>query len=177
LFQYAVEKLPSSQKALKTSLLQVGLCHAKGVKDVSRVSPMLELAGRECFIVSDGDKVAIEHQRKYDGYGTWIRYDELIQDPVVTAEDFIRPEAFRATIERLRSENPSLPELTNQDLDQTGRLSVVHKWLTENGIDEESAKPMLNGLKQDIFSNLKPSYVEPKYFELLEALGERLKSF
>lgn len=176
LFQFGIEKLPSSHKSLKKPLLEIGICHAKGVKDISHISPMLELAGRECLILSDGDKVAIEHQRDYKGYGTWIRYDELIEDElIVTAEDFIKPEAFQPFIKRSRSENPSLPELLREDLEKSkGRLIIIQSWLEGNGIDKATTKIMLNNLKDELISNLKSSHLEPKYFDLLDGLAKKL---
>lgn len=172
LFQFAVAKLPSSQRQLKQQLSEIGVCHAKGVKDISRVSPMLELAGRQCVIISDGDKPALEQQKKYDGFGKWLRYDELIPNAgIVTAEDFFKVEAFQPSLKRFRSENAALPELGWESLsDKTGRLKVVERWLLDNGIDVESARMMLNSLKYDLIANLKVNLLEPSYGEFLEKL-------
>ena len=91
---FQVASFRSKDKKLK-NLQEIGLCHAKGVKDIGRVTAILELANRKCIIISDGDEVAKEAQRKYDGYGDWFRYDQLINDEKFsTAEDFLKDEYF-----------------------------------------------------------------------------------
>ena len=142
-FSVCASKVTEHSQSVEVSY-GIGVCHAKGVKDISRVSPMLELAGRECVIVSDGDEVAIEQQKKYTGYGQWLRYDELINDDaVVTAEDFLKPEAFRSFITRIVSENPVLPDVLPEELQAAkGRLAHMQRWLSTSGMDDESVKKL-----------------------------------
>lgn len=181
LFRIALNKLSSGQKALKNMLAEIGTCHAKGVKDVSRITPMLELANRQCLILTDADQPAIEHQKSHKdhkGYGTWLRYDELLDDSqVVTAEDFIKPEAFQSILKIIRSENPSLSEFDLSDLKiEGGRLKVIEKWLGKGGIGKDDSKPILNRIKEDIFINLAPKNIESSYYILLEALSQHLSN-
>ncbi len=173
LFQIALSKLPSEQKALKKTFSEVGACHAKGVKDVSRITPMLELAHRECIIISDGDQPALEQQKAYNGYGAWLRYNQLLKNShVVTAEDFIKPEAFQPILKNIRSENPSLAEFQFDDLKiEGGRLAIIEKWLKAGGIGKDATKPILNRIKEDIFSKLTPKNIEANYFTLLQELS------
>ena len=111
LFRVALRGLPTKYKSLKKKFANLGVCHAKGVKDIGRITPMLELAGREWLVISDGDKPAVEQQNQYDGDGEWIRYDELLTDlPAITGEDFLRPEAFRVHLDAICSENHGLPD-------------------------------------------------------------------
>ena len=69
LFQVALRSLSPKYKTFKTIFADVGMCHARGVKDIGRITPMLELAGRQGLIVSDSDRPAIEQQHQYDGEG------------------------------------------------------------------------------------------------------------
>jgi hypothetical protein len=176
LFQTAMTRIPKDSAATKDSLNDVGLCHAKGVKDITRITPILELANRDWVIVSDADKVAIEQQKLYNGDGPWFRYDDLLKDRrIITAEDFIIPDSFQPIIKRLRSENPSLPDLPISNLGiDGGRLDVLRKWLEQNGIDKDKIKPMLNNIKTELFDNLKPSQIEPDYYDLLNELEKKL---
>ena len=53
LCQVALKSVPSEHKTLKARFSNVGFCHARGVKDVTRITPLLELAGRDWVIISD----------------------------------------------------------------------------------------------------------------------------
>lgn len=176
LFQFAVENLPATHSRLATSLSAIGLCHVKGVKDVLRVTPLLELAGRKCLIISDGDKVAKEQQKAYEGHGTWLRYDELTEASIVTAEDFIKPKAFRSWLQFLMAEHPSLPEFNLEAFTNSqSRLMYIQSWLETNGIDKSTSKALLNQLKGNLILYIKVSDLEPSYFLFLEALAQQLE--
>lgn len=172
LFQVALSRVPAEHRGIKPVLSQVGVCHANGVKDIGRVTPMLELANRECLIVSDNDQVSRERQKDYDNYGTWLRYDQILDlCPAVTGEDFVKSDAFRPVIKRLRAEDASLPEFKFEDLQvKSGRLAIIQKWLEGAGMENRKVKTILNSVKEEIFTNLKPSQIEPSYYALLEQL-------
>jgi energy-coupling factor transporter ATP-binding protein EcfA2 len=113
LFQTAVAKMPASHSAdlkpLKDKLKSLGLCHAEGVKDIRNIAPLLELANRNCLIVSDADAPAKEKQKEYlaiRGYGIWKRYDEvMIGTRAETAEDFITEQAFKGALAKMKSKH------------------------------------------------------------------------
>ncbi len=123
----------------------------------------------------DSDKPAIEQQQKYEGDGLWMRYDELLSDKsLVTAEDFIKPLAFNSAIQKIKNENSSLPDFPIEDLKNPfGRLFVIQKWLESNHISKENTKTILDELKTSLISNLKPSHLEPKYFDLLDEIAKQ----
>ncbi len=177
LFIVAISGLKKIDPSTHALLGDVGRCHAKGVKDIRRITPMIELASRRCLIISDSDSVARENQRDYDGIGSWFRYDELLPTGLAfTAEDFAKPEAFEEPIEALRVEHPNLPELDIAELSKTEpKLSVLTKWLTNSGVQADDKKPMLNEVKEAVFSNLKVGQIEDKYFALLKTLAEKIR--
>lgn len=174
LFQTAVSKIPDTHakelKVLKEKLKNIGLCHAEGVKDVRNITPLLELANRSCFIVSDSDAPAKEKQKEYQklrGYGTWKRYDEISKSvSAETADDFIKEDVFKKHLEKAKQ---GLPSLTGDPpLGTSGRMAVVKKWLTSQGINQEQTKEFLDGLKSALFDDLKVVDIDASYYDFLK---------
>lgn len=176
LFRIALKSSQSKQRGLKSAFDDIGICHARGVRDVGRITPMLELVGKKWLVVSDGDKPAVEQQKHYDGEGPWLRYDQLCtQEGILTGEDFLKPEAFKPHLDQIRSECPSLPEFPLEELNgPEAKLSTIRKWLIRGGITPDTAKPMLEGLKERLFNSLKPTLIEDRYYSFLEALQQHL---
>lgn len=175
LFKVALKSLPASHKSLKRTFDGVGLCHVKGVKDVARITPMLELAEKSYLIISDGDSPAREQQKKYKAK-EWFRYDELISSKAVfSAEDFITAEAYKDILSHLTSENSNLGKLVIEDLKgEKPKIEVLSSWLQKSGIVGESQKQFLNRIKSYVFENLKPSQIELKYFDIIQVLSQKL---
>lgn len=177
LFQVAISRIApgyaSDLKPLRDKLKTLGLCHAEGVKDVRNITPLLELAGRNCLIISDADKAAKEKQKEFleiHGYGTWKRYDEILAGTrAVTGEDFLTNEAFSAGVAELKKKYPSLtgdPSTTT-----TGRLDEVRKWLIAQGVTGDQHKEKLEYLKTSLFDALVPARIDSSYYDFLKALA------
>ena len=60
LFMVATSRWPAEYKELKGVYAPVGKCHARGARDVARITPMLDLADRHYVVVSDSDRPARE---------------------------------------------------------------------------------------------------------------------
>lgn len=176
LFKLAVSKPPAEYKNLKTIFAGIGTCHARGVKNISCITPLMDLADRDYLIISDSDQVAIERQNAYEGYGMWYRYNELVDDnPAITVEDFIKPEAFATFIKKIKADNPSLADLPLESLrSEHGCLAVIQKWLERGNFSKENVKTTLNSLKEELIANLKPSHLEPSYYTLLQTLATKI---
>lgn len=178
LFQVRVSKLPANLED-RDELKAVGVCHVKGVGDIGRVTPMLELAGRLWMVVSDADTAARDQQRKYHGAGPWLRYDELgAPSGFVTSEDFIDWSAFQSALTRVQSENPSLPLVNDWSAMQgSGKLEKIRRWLLGAGLNAEQVKPILEGIKETAFQELKITQILDEYLQVLKAIGAKLRSF
>ena len=148
----------------------MGLCHAEGVKDIRNITPLLELANRNCIIVSDGDTPAKEKQKEFQaihGYGVWKRYDEISKSfKAETGEDFIKEDFFKSHLEEVKKKNPSIAG--NPTLAATGRMAAVKKWLLEQSVAPEMASLFPNELKHNIFDDLKPSDIDTPYYDFLK---------
>lgn len=171
LFTFAVKHIPPEKKNLRKRLIGVGKCFAKGVKDIGRISPILELAGRDYIVISDGDKPAREQQRLYKGEGAWKRYDELVgDDTIVTAEDFLKPAAFKPVLQQIMNHNRDWDPIDEKVFETNGKLLAIQLWLTKNGKTGDDLKTLINEIKSQLFENLKPSHLEETYFDVLELI-------
>lgn len=180
LFQTATKKMPSTYSELKGKFKDVGLCHAKGVKHIKSITPIMELAQRECLIISDSDKPARDKQSEYislNGYGKWLRYDEVLNSgpPIKTGEDFLKPEVFRSPIKDVKKKYPSLPDFDETRMnDSQGKLYVIDEWLRLGGLDNQTKERELKVIKDQVFENLRVSNIEDSYFLFLKKLAEFL---
>lgn len=179
LFKISMSRMPAKHKSVKQFFNNFGYCHAQGARDLKRITPMLELADRNCLIISDADEPAKEEQRKYQkskGYGQWKRYDEINSSlNIVTGEDFIKESILVSIIQKVKEElgideNPNLS-------DSKGRVYALKKWLTDAGIKEQSRKKeIIDQIKSKIFAYLKAHDIDDKYYVFLESLKEFLES-
>jgi len=179
LFSVATSRFPSGFARFRSSFKSVGICYARGAKNIKSITPLLELAQRDCIIVTDGDQPARERQKEYQsdhGYGQWFRYDELLPSaPIdVTSEDFIKFSAFQPKLAEVRERYPLLSEFSDDTTRTVGRLRALDRWLAAGGIDKDGRKSLINEIKSHVSDNLKPSNIESSYYDLLKALAERL---
>jgi len=174
LFDVATAKWPSGKSDTARRLASVGVCFAHGVTGVGHVTPMIQLARKECVIVSDGDDVARRAQRDYKGHGTWVRYDQLLPGVgVVTGEDFVMQSAWPAALSWARRSWATIPEIDEGALAaQGGRLGVVDSACEKAGIPKEERKKILVAVKDFLFEHLKRSQIESNYYEALADLAK-----
>lgn len=178
LFNTAIKKLPPTTEVDLTSLTErlktMGTCHVAGVKDVKNITPLIELAGRKCVIVSDGDAPAKERQKEHqntNGHGIWKRYDEMASCPKIeTSEDFIKHDVFLDAVSKLKKQYPTLTGDPAVPMNG-GRCDEVKKWIGSQGIPSDKNKEMLDSLKTIIFDNLKPSDIDISYYNFLKDLS------
>ena len=182
LFKIALEKIPTTHakelKAYKEILKRIGLCHAEGVKDVRNITPLLELANRNCIIISDGDIPAKEKQKEYQemhGYGAWKRYDEISNKyKAETAEDFIKEDVFKGYLTKIKKDYPSL--ISDPTINSTKRMDAVKKWMASQNIAQGKIKEALNELKESLFNNLKAADINTSYYDFLKDLFPLVES-
>lgn len=175
LFDVALSRVPNQYSSVKT-LKDIGICYAKGVKQIKSITPMIELAKRECFILSDADAPARQHQNDFQQnshYGQWKRYDELLTThTVITAEDFVKDSAIQVQIEALRADDSSLPQFNQASLNNpSGKLSAVNQWLAQSGYQGDRLRHSLESLKGKLFEQLRSSEIELYYYEMLNSLN------
>ena len=178
LFNVAISKLPNNApaelKELKSKAKDLGLCHAVGVKSLKGIAATLELAGRDCLILSDDDRAAKEKQQEYlreRGYGRWLTYSDIQPDcDAETGEDFVTEAKFKEALLELKALHATLQGMPN--IGESKRLANVKGWLAGQGITGDDAQARLNELKGLIFDSLKRQDVAEKYFSYLSELSK-----
>jgi hypothetical protein len=158
---------------LGNKLKDVGMCFVNGVKDASNVVSTLELGNRKWLVVSDSDKTALEHQRKFEGSnpdwaGTWKTYDQLGASGVQTVEDFFEPKKFIAVVNDVfRSFSISLQI---KEVPSNGRLEYISAELNKLKIDRESSKAYIDRMKDELFEQLTAKDIETKYESIIKSV-------
>lgn len=176
LFVAAMKKLPKDMQPFKSLLDQVGLCHVQGVKDIRNLVPLLELAGRECIIVSDADRVAKEHQKYHrDGkmYGIWLSYDEIVDWGAITSEDFIDAKFYSGCLDEIKKLDPLLTSI-RFSAPEVARIDVLSREITAAGVSPESKRILLNKVKEMLFDKIRPNHIDQRYYDCIKRLAEEL---
>jgi energy-coupling factor transporter ATP-binding protein EcfA2 len=182
LFQTAMKRVPSNYSSLKKAFAEVGICHAKGVKDIKNITPMMELANRSCLIISDSDAAAREKQREFienQGYGIWKRYDELLEqsESIVTSEDFLKAAAFEPILKEVEG-RLGIPGFNQTSLNDPrgGRLHVISEWLRSGNLSKEAREKEIRYIKKSLSKDLSAGDIDDVYFVYLVALSKCLKA-
>ena len=178
LFRKAISRIPDTHEQLKGVFKEIGACSANGVTNIRNITPILELAQRKYFIVSDSDDAAKGMQKSYKrNYGDelWKIYDEILPGTkAITGEDFIKLEVIEKVLNKLMLKYPQLAN-TNPQFDDTGNiLSKINDWLDSNGLAKgsEEAKDVIEQIKSDVFDNLEPSHIKDEYYDFLVGLAK-----
>jgi energy-coupling factor transporter ATP-binding protein EcfA2 len=174
LFNIAIENLPSGFKLLKKTFSKIGISHGEGVNSIKNITPIFEIINRFCLIISDDDKPAIKKQKEFlkqQYYGVWKRYSEIYDScSAITGEDFIKESLINKSIAEIKKDNKDF--IKPFKLDKTkGTLLCIQNWLTENGVDPKSMKPIINDIKVIIYNNLSSTDIKKSYFNFLKCLS------
>jgi predicted ATPase len=165
----------------KKRLHKVGVCHAVGVPSIKNVAPLIELASRNCWIISDNDETAQREKRKYvqaKGYGEWCLYSDLDSAiEAVTGEDFIQKKVIARALKPIAAKF-GIKALDEADIPDYGRLAAIGTWLKkEASLPEEEVKAALQSIKEAIFSGLSSKHIEGSYDLVLAAIDARVNAY
>lgn len=173
LFQVALENTHKSYKKYKSEFQKFGIANLQGVKDIGRVSPILELANKNYIVISDCDEVAKAEQKKFTGSGKWKRWDELSDTAeIMTGEDFIKAEHVTSVVLRIREQYAQLTGLSTDSLDLKaggGKLHCIDRWVG-GAMSKEEKKAFLNHIKDELVASLKYSDIEEYFYKYLQGL-------
>lgn len=172
LFNIATALFPRGYKRKLAALAEIGTCHSKGVKSISHIASILELAARKYVILSDADGVAQEHQRQFVREmhaGSWFTYADLGANEI-TSEDFIAS----SYLVECAAEVLPVAQIKKFRLPKYGRIDYLRVELTKCGLSKNEVSSLLDTFKQRIIDGLTPKYIEESYYIILEALAGKM---
>lgn len=177
LFSVALPKLPAAQRR---PLEQLGVCHAKGVPNIKQITPLIELAGRACVIVSDADAAAKQQQKQYrasKGFGEWLTYPDVdAAATAITGEDFVKPAHLVDSTNHIVAPL-GLPAIAAASIPVSGRLAAIKAWLATQGtLTQPQIDDVVDQIKGYIFDTIQPKDIEPSYLQLLQHLATRIQA-
>lgn len=158
---------------MKSKMKNIGVCHARGVKNIKAITPLIDLANRKCLIVSDSDKPAKEHQKIYKqekGYGEWKTYQDIDSTlEAVTGEDFLKNDYISKQVQSVLKNSNLVFDVSVLPLNR-GKIIAIQKWLIDNGMNNDQVMGMVNQIKDTIFENIQYSNIENSYRKLVKGI-------
>ena len=160
IFRVAAEAMSKTDKTLKESLATIGMTFAEGVKDVKHVANFLELASRNCLILSDADKPAYEKRKQYvkiGAWGKWVTLRDVLGDSstIATGEDLILPSAILKRANKWRTSISGLNAIEADALAERPKITVLQEWVTSAGLNADELIDAMASLKDALFLSLK----------------------
>lgn len=167
-FAKALEINKTEYKKLKDFFKNIGTTFAHGATSIKTLTPILLLAKRDIFILSDNDSAAEQARQSYKKeqgyqYNHWYTFTDLGVTNKKTIEDFITDRSlFQKVLKEMGKTNIEIPEHPEK-----GIMSVFHHHLTK---DERQQFKVL--LAQKITYN----QIDTSYYSLLQALKEKIQN-
>jgi predicted ATP-dependent endonuclease of OLD family len=180
LFQIATLEFPTTYQPLSQKFANVGNCFSKGVKEIKFITPLLDLAKKECFVLSDSDDAAKEKQKEFKKnkcYGIWKRYDEIFSSrKIITSEDFICQSRINELLTDLSLQYSFLNDGNIASINfSNGVIPELKKITGIANVAPTLADEFFNTLKDRIYENLDISHIESDYYDFLSNLVVMLK--
>ena len=175
LFETALKKNEKEFNKKKKKFNKVGLCFAVGASSISNISSLLQLARRDCFILTDDDNAAKSSQKKHNEancHGTWKRYSEILNETTaITAEDFVKKEYLLTCGNRLKKEISSLAKFELENFEEgKGNEQTIKEWLAT--ATDQVPRDILRKFKMIVYQGLKLPNIEDEYFDLVVKISE-----
>lgn len=167
-FETFAKKRGALTPAQKAVLANLGLLHAIGVKDISRVANMCENLGRDYIILTDSDNIARQKKHEFQGSGEWLTYADIPGQNGVTTEDYLTTDAINRALERTLAFHGLKLEQAVDLSAGVDRITIIDRALsTIPGIDR---RQIMNNLKEEVITSLKPSDIGEGYKAVVEHL-------
>ena len=166
----------SDKEVLKPFLVgdaweEYGICFTGGVKNIKNTISILDLGGREYFVLSDADEAAKRRCKEMGNPNWWFTYKSLGRDEI-TIEDFYEQGVFYQIVQKVfanKEMSDHFSELQQKDNDRINSIKKLLKQrqvkklndiiseikntcLAENNFNREKIEKMLSQLLQQMDS-------------------------
>ncbi|MFT3934492.1 MAG: AAA family ATPase [Chitinophagaceae bacterium] len=181
LFRKSLEKNAVDIKELKDFFKDFGFCHINGVKEAKSIAPILELSGRNFFIISDNDDVANARKKdfvKEKTHGEWLTYKDCFDEcKAITGEDFLKKEHISAAINSIKKIKKELAGVPKLEDSQYGVINEINRWLEKECLikDPQERKDIIGQIKEILFESLKHTNIDAAYYDFLRALKTKVE--
>ncbi len=167
-FNKALEIKKAEYKELKEFFKKIGATFVHGVSSIKHITPILLLANKDIFILSDNDSAAKQAKDSYckeKGYQAnhWYTFADVGVNDKETIEDFI-----------------SDKNLFIKVLNDMGKTEIQIQDIPNQGIMRHLAgclnKEQKQQLKNLIVERLTPNQIDVTYYSLLQNLKEKIEN-
>ena len=146
-----------------------GKAFVGGARDVKNFVPIIQLANRNCFILSDSDNPSKEAKKLFEAkklYGNWTTYADALTDPSFqTLEDFLEQKFWKSKSTDFLKEKKI--QVSGLDFNRP-RCQNFKKHLSENSKDRETINQLLRLLKNKCFDkDFSDKDLNNEYFSML----------
>jgi len=145
---------------------EIGMCHSQGVKDIHRITEILNLANRQYIIISDFDKPAQEARERSNEKNKWLTYNNF-ENNVITCEDFIILEYNNECFINACKKN-SISVKIEENMLPTNIVQQYNDLLKKNNIEKDIQKIILNDYKELLFNKITPDRIRESYFNFIK---------
>lgn len=154
----------------------VGAAFVDGARQVKKFTPIMQLADKSCFILTDSDEQSLTARKDFQKnklYGDWHTYGSVLKNnSYETLEDFIKTAEWKKQVNACKSIDVKIPATYYE---KRPRLSELRKELSKLGVAKEDVRKICNEIKKQLFEGeFKPNMLENEYFDMLEKLEKKL---
>lgn len=153
---------------------QLGLLHSMGVKDIPRVANICENFDRDYVIISDSDKPAKEKQRRFEGKGKWLCYDDIQDIATITTEDFISNKLLNKAIKTIFSLNEIDESITLPEDLLIDKIDFIQKEIDKFNPKLADKKNIMNQIKEYVCNNVKGTEIDKSYQLVCKELNDKI---
>jgi predicted ATP-dependent endonuclease of OLD family len=147
---------------------KTGFCYSQGVKDIHRVTAMLDLVKRNYVIISDSDESAKEARKKSNEKDRWLTYNDFDSE-IITCEDFLKLEYNNSCfIDACKQHGITM--VFEEKIQPKNIIYQYSKELTKKKIEKDIQKEILNDYKNQLYNNVTSENIEGSYFKFIERL-------
>lgn len=175
LFNIAIKK-KNVPTAIKTKFKSIGISHVAGAKQMKMISPILELAERNCIILSDSDAPSLEKKKEFESaklHGKWLTTQELLGGSFVTAEDFMDLKYLETKYTEELSHLGITIDFNTIDKSK-GIVIGVKSHLVRQGCQKEASELHVKAWKNKLITDLESKHIVDDYAKLIEELDKHV---